>query len=52
MQLLDQYLDKYVDVVEVFMHDYMHALWVDIQLVAVFALRSVLPAETASVQDI
>ena len=29
MLLLDRYLDKYVDVVEVFMHDYMHALWVD-----------------------
>lgn len=29
MLLLDRYLDAYVDVVDTFMHDYMHALWVD-----------------------
>jgi hypothetical protein len=29
MFLLDRYLDKYVDVAAVFMHDYMHAFWVD-----------------------
>ena len=29
MFLLDRYLDTYVDIVAVFMHDYMHAFWVD-----------------------
>lgn len=29
MLLLDRYLDNYVDVTDVFMHDYMHAFWVD-----------------------
>ena len=29
MFLLDRYLDDYIDVVDSFMHDYMHAFWVD-----------------------
>ena len=29
MLLLDRYLDDHIDIVKVFMHDYMHAFWVD-----------------------
>ena len=29
MFLLDRYLDDHIDIVKVFMHDYMHAFWVD-----------------------
>lgn len=29
MFLLDRYLDDYIDIVAVFMHDFMHAFWVD-----------------------